>query len=549
MVVFITFMLIIFFVNLNKIWFIQRKLVVFGTGVLTVAILSLLALNINNFIESYIKSQALGVLLTSALMAFVIWSYRDKNTHETIENARFDTNLKYFDQIQNRLKTILPIAKKEGLNEFFNPNDIQHIDRQDANATSDDKTSLSLTIAAILQLGDFIQGRYGENLRRPAFHLLRSLWESYVAPSYLELMSQESYDESDFKPNTNEVKNCQAYYQYLQKDKIVQTLSLALLKGLTDKDLPPFAPKVASFKGFENDLQGLFLVGLNTYLMPETILTFDGVILNKEVKLDFAHLHKVKFINTELNEIAIRYSTLYEVLFTHNTKLNSVSFQHSYLFNIVFYCTEINNMQINLIRHYFCIDDAYKNYIGKSKEMESKLTHLIQNNKITFNHSEINTLYSVREDGGNHLDFVFQNSSLSKTRFQTGRDCNEFPTIKLEGKVTFNQCAWFDSISNYLVLDNTKAKQIQMESCLFIANPNDEEFDTTKVKFIKSYYFNDFEKYIIARVKEDELSEESEVFQETVDWVLNCYLDEPELQLNSLLKEGHITQLINHKTS
>jgi hypothetical protein len=204
-------------------------------------------------------------------------------------------------------------------------------------------------------------------------------------------------------------------------------------------------------------------------------------------------------------------------------------------------------MQINLIDHLFCMDDAYKHY-GKSKERENKLTHLINNNKITFNHSEINTLYSVQNGGMSYPDFVFQNSSLSKTRFQTNRDRHDFPTIKLEGKVNFNQCVSVDfdfnqQNNNRSCFDSTNAKQIQMESCLFTANPNNDGFDTTKFRFIKSYYFNNFEEYILEKVEELELSEEPNVFHEMLDAELGSYFEESELHqilLSSLLKEGHI---------
>jgi hypothetical protein len=82
-----------------------------------------------------------------------------------------------------------------------------------------------------------------------------------------------------------------------------------------------------------------------------------------------------------------------------------------------------------------------------------------------------------------------------------------------------------------------------MESCLFTANPNNDGFDTTKFRFIKSYYFNNFEEYILEKVEELELSEEPNVFHEMLDAELGSYFEESELHqilLSSLLKEGHI---------
>ena len=247
------------FVGINEMWFETKRFIVliatmsglaigyslikfFPDWVMNLQSVSELGINLQ---KSKIELKETSLLtLISAPIVFVLWTYREKNEQDKIENQRFDTNIKYFEQIQERLKDIVPL-----------------------NDEKESSPEIHLKVAAILQLADFIQGRYGENLRRPAFQLLLSVWETYVRPSY-EKQTKEYHDDHD--------KNV-SYRSVLVNDRLMQTLNLALMKGLTDKNLAASEPKKATFKGFEYDLSGLFLVGLHTTFAPDTQLIFKEV--------------------------------------------------------------------------------------------------------------------------------------------------------------------------------------------------------------------------------------------------------------------------------
>lgn len=234
---------------INTFWFQYKRLIVLISTILGVSLGTFILRETGTTIE--LKDNLLLALI-SAPVAFVLWSYRDKNEHDKIENQRFDTNLKYFEQIQERLK------------------DIQPLDVEKQNSQSE----LHLKISAILQLADFIQGRYGENLKRPAFYLLTSLWEIYVRPSYENLKDRTEYD------------------KILKGDRMIQALNLSLIKGLTHKsiydinqDVKIISQRKATFLGFQNDLDNLFLVGLNEGLVPNTICIFQRK--GRDLSFDF----------------------------------------------------------------------------------------------------------------------------------------------------------------------------------------------------------------------------------------------------------------------
>jgi hypothetical protein len=237
--------------------------------------------------------ETLLVALISAPVAFVIWSYRDKNEHDKINNEQFDTNLKYFDQIQERLKDIEPL--KFG----------------DQNAAVETQyKEIHLKIAAILQLADFIQGRYGENLRRPAFQLLRSLWESYVRPSY-NLLEMDNIEEQRKKYkkclanyDSFEMYNRQQGYKYLdclQNDSLLRSMNIALIKGLTPIGSELLSEKnknriqkEAHFRDFKYDCHALFLVGFRSDLLPDTKIIFSDMNIH-QANFSFCYFNNVEF--------------------------------------------------------------------------------------------------------------------------------------------------------------------------------------------------------------------------------------------------------------
>jgi uncharacterized protein YjbI with pentapeptide repeats len=95
-----------------------------------------------------------SLLMLGLPVAFLLWHWRDTNVRDQIEeqrrqveNARLDTNLKEFEEVQLRAAGALDEK-------------LPHEARE------------QLQIAALHQLRGFLRGDYGESFKRPAFELL-----------------------------------------------------------------------------------------------------------------------------------------------------------------------------------------------------------------------------------------------------------------------------------------------------------------------------------------------------------------------------------------
>lgn len=128
-------------------------------------------------------------LLITAPVAYAIWTIRDENAAQTLENARKDTNLKDFqrlsewasgfhlpeDKIVSLSKTISKetetTTEKSTTTETYSaPEDAQQISRR--------MGAESLQVAAIYQLQAFMRGAYGEQFMKPAFYMLFGMWQT-----------------------------------------------------------------------------------------------------------------------------------------------------------------------------------------------------------------------------------------------------------------------------------------------------------------------------------------------------------------------------------
>lgn len=96
------------------------------------------------------------VLAMGLPVAFLVWHWRDKNARDQIEqqrlqveNARKDTNLKEFQEVQGRAAGLFDEKMPQSARE-------------------------QLQIAALHQLRGFLRGEYGDAFRRPAFELILS---------------------------------------------------------------------------------------------------------------------------------------------------------------------------------------------------------------------------------------------------------------------------------------------------------------------------------------------------------------------------------------
>ncbi|BAS68469.1 pentapeptide repeat-containing protein [Bathymodiolus septemdierum thioautotrophic gill symbiont] len=105
--------------------------------------------NIDNIL---IKITSVGVsgIVMSAPIVFVIWIFRDKNHLMELDNARKDTNLKEFQQLQ-RWAT-------------------GNIEGDEDNADN----KIALQISALHSLRGYLKGEYGESFRRGAYEIFRA---------------------------------------------------------------------------------------------------------------------------------------------------------------------------------------------------------------------------------------------------------------------------------------------------------------------------------------------------------------------------------------
>ncbi len=135
-------------------------------------------------------------LLITAPIAYAIWTIRDENAAQTLENARKDTNLKDFQRLSEWASGFhLPEDKTVSLNKQAT----KHTDSPETTTETSTTTETysppkeaqqvsrrmgaeSLQVAAIYQLQAFMHGTYGEQFMKPAFHMLHSIWEGLMRP-------------------------------------------------------------------------------------------------------------------------------------------------------------------------------------------------------------------------------------------------------------------------------------------------------------------------------------------------------------------------------
>ncbi len=110
---------------------------------------------------------SLTTLIITAPIVFVIWVFRDKNKLLELENARKDTNLKEFQQLQRWATGNI-----------------------DGNSDNDNK--IALQISALHSLCAYLKGEYGESFRRGAYEIFRAI----LATQHQKILQQLKNDES-----------------------------------------------------------------------------------------------------------------------------------------------------------------------------------------------------------------------------------------------------------------------------------------------------------------------------------------------------------------
>ncbi|CAC9616507.1 cytochrome c nitrite reductase(EC:1.7.2.2) [uncultured Gammaproteobacteria bacterium] len=130
-----------------------RRIIVIATTIFVAVFHNLyVSLFVANSDSIFIKITSVGLsgIVMSAPIIFIIWTFRDKNKLLELENARKDTNLKEFQQLQ-RCAT----------------------GNMDGNSDNDNK--IALQISALHSLRAYLKGEYGESFRRGAYEIFRAI--------------------------------------------------------------------------------------------------------------------------------------------------------------------------------------------------------------------------------------------------------------------------------------------------------------------------------------------------------------------------------------
>lgn len=134
-----------------------------------------------------------AIFILSLPVAFLIWYWRDRNVRDQIENARKDTNLKEFNDIQLRLAGAI-----------------------DDNVS--EKSKIALQNAALFQMSSFLAGDRGHEFIRTAFEAIRAKFDSDFEEAYTK----------KFKRNTQNIEKI--YRKCLEKISSSQKINNLLFK-------------------------------------------------------------------------------------------------------------------------------------------------------------------------------------------------------------------------------------------------------------------------------------------------------------------------------
>ncbi|MEC7119160.1 MAG: pentapeptide repeat-containing protein [Pseudomonadota bacterium] len=216
-------------------------------------------------------------LLITAPIAYAIWTIRDENAAQTLENARKDTNLKDFQRLSEWASGFhLPEDKSVSLKKTTTKGDEKTKEKskttetystpKDAQQISRRMGAESLQVAAIYQLQAFMHGAYGEQFMKPAFHLLQCIWAGLLQP----LLPSEPSEENLQTPNYSDQYDLHESHDE-KFEKLSKLRSLPLFQAL-NKVL--FDDGGRALRLFSSQLDGLCLAGFDATNLNLSDLTF-----------------------------------------------------------------------------------------------------------------------------------------------------------------------------------------------------------------------------------------------------------------------------------
>lgn len=286
-------------------------------------------------------------LLITAPIAYAIWTLRDENAAQTLENARKDTNLKDFQRLsewasgfhlpEDKIVSLDKIISKETemTNEtstttetYAPPKDAQQISRR--------MDAESLQVAAIYQLQAFMRGVYGEQFMKPAFHLLHSIWEGLMRP--LLPLEDQILDEEYVKITRKKIE------EHHQKP-IYKAVNYALvgdggmtLRLFNDESVRLFLAGIVSEQS--EVYKTLNLAGLNLHMID---LRFCLIRDSNFVGTNFsnAKMSGADIQSSDLSMALIQNQTLSNSCFSKNN-MTAANFRNSKINQSIFFDTNLN---------------------------------------------------------------------------------------------------------------------------------------------------------------------------------------------------------------
>ncbi len=290
----------------------------------------------------------LSNLIMVAPIAFIVWVFRDQNHLRTLSNARKDTNLKEFQQLQEW-----------------------------ATGSGEAKGNEALQISALHSLRGYLKGEYGDGFRRGAFEIFTSALRTQHQKILADINNEQ-------KPAINSIKTAIEHDELCkQLNRIAQEDWFNLLINHN------FPTATISLVGV--DLSGKYL-RCKQYGTPLDLSSanLQGVDLHKaqlqgvdlyEAQLQGAHLYQAQLQGANLHKAQLQGAILYEAQL-QGADLSWAQLQGADLYEAQLQGADLCEGQLQGV----CIGlifkaSSFKEYINQQADKETENERLINQYK------------------------------------------------------------------------------------------------------------------------------------------------------------------------
>ncbi len=252
-------------------------------------------------------------LLSSSILAFVLWKFRDTNQLWQIENQRKDINLKDFQKLSEWAsgshlledKVTKSIEKTQGSKssshkeeEIIETSRRSSTDSRLLELPSRAEGAASLQISAIVQLQAFLRGEYGQSFKKPTFALLTSIWQAHMqkhADEWIKVYEHDEFENHESELLENWLNDLKSASETPLAKAISQVL--AAEKGRYLHDSKHLLPRLV-LSGISSSWPGLSPLELDHFNLAG--IEGQGAIL-KSAKLRYADLKEAKLQGADLS--------------------------------------------------------------------------------------------------------------------------------------------------------------------------------------------------------------------------------------------------------